>query len=166
VTGGLDPDPLLTIDATPGVYAAHDRGGATAAATLTLVPRLQVLTGDGHPGAEIVDAVLAALLGDGFTLVPALDVETLLELPSPSGGAAVFTAASGTLELTAGMLGYDGDIGPGAPAGWAEIAAQRGTLAVLVATGVDLHAEDRTARIDQARADGRLVGAQVAFSAA
>ena len=69
MTGGLDPDPLLTIDATPGVYAAHDRGGATAAATLTLVPRLQVLTGDGHPGAEIVDAVLAALLGDGFTLV-------------------------------------------------------------------------------------------------
>ncbi len=36
----------------------------------------------------------------------------------------------------------------------------------VVATGVDLHAEDRTARIDQARADGRLVGAQVAFSAA
>lgn len=164
MTGGLDPDPLLTIDATPGVYAAHDRGGATAVATLTLVPRLQVLTGDGHPGAEIVDAVLAALLGDGFALVPALAADALLELPFASGGAAVFTAASGTLELTAGMLGHDGDIGPAAPAGWAEIATQRGRLAVLVATSVDLHAEDRTARIDHARTEGRLVGAQVTFS--
>ncbi|MBP2371365.1 hypothetical protein [Pseudonocardia parietis] len=166
MTDELDPDPLLTINATPGVYAAQDRDGTTAVATLTLVPHLQVLTGDQRPGAEVVDAVLAALLSDGFALVPTLDVDALCGLPVLSGGAATFSPAAGLLELAAGMLGYDGDVGPAAPDGWASIAAQRGALAVLVATGIDLHAADRTARIDHARAEGRLIGAQVTFNTA
>lgn len=164
MTGHGGPDPLLTIDASPGVYT--DPGRPTVAvATLTLVPRILVLTGDRHVGAEVVDAVLAALLGDGFALVTALDTSGLLQLPLIPDGVAVFRSSTGVLRLSAGCLDYDGDIGPAAPASWASSAAQHGALTVLVATGIDLHASDRTMRIDQARAGGRLVGGRLTFSA-
>lgn len=161
VIGPDGSQPLMTIDASPGVYSAP--GHRRAVATLTLVPRLQVLTGDLHAGAEIVDAVLAALLGDGFALVTTLGAGGLAQLPLIPGRA-VFSPREGALRITAGCLDYDGDIGPAAPAGWARTAGQRRALVVLVATGIDLHAADRTARIDQARAGGRLVGGRLGFT--
>ncbi|MBP2371666.1 hypothetical protein [Pseudonocardia parietis] len=40
-----------------------------------------VTTGDSHPGAEPVDAITAALLDRGFTLLTRLDPDALLAAP-------------------------------------------------------------------------------------
>ena len=62
-------------------------------------------------------------------------------------------AGAGTLRLDVGVLDYVGDVGSAPPAGWVATARRRGLLVVLVATGVDLAAPDRSARIDQARTE-------------
>lgn len=154
-------DPLLTISGSPGLYRDPDRPDHGVVATMTLVPAVEVSTADDRPGAEPVDAVLAALLGRGFALVSELDIAALLALPTPPEGAARLDARTGGLWLEVGLLAYDGDVGSSPPPGWAAAIARRGWLVVLVASGVDLTAPDRTARIARARAEGRLVGAQV-----
>lgn len=128
---------------------------------MTLVPAVAVSTADDRPGAEPVDAVLSALLAEGFALVCELGIAALLALPNPAAGAARFDPRTGGLWLEVGLLAYDGDVGSSPPPGWVSAIARQGRLVVLVATGVDLAAPDRTARLDRARAAGRLIGAQV-----
>lgn len=128
---------------------------------MTVTFAVTVTTGDPRPGAEPVDALTAALLGRGFTLLtsdnPLDEMQSVPEL-APWW----CELAANQLRIAApGELFYDGDLGAGVPEQWHATARARGRLIVLAATQLDLHRPDRGEQARQAQQAGRLVAAQV-----
>jgi hypothetical protein len=155
----------LAIWATPGLVTDPADPAAEPVAALTCVPSLSVHTRDTHPGAEPVDVIATALLGQGFELLAALDLTALTGLPVLPGWLAELDDTGRHLHVTdpTGSL-CDGDLGGAVPTGWHQALDRRRLLVLLVASnGVDAsdRAGDRAAALDTARRAGGVVGAQI-----
>lgn len=133
---------------------------------MTVTFAVTVATSDPRPGAEPVDALTAALLGHGFTLLtdtahhPALQAASTL----PGWSATLDPAARIRITAPDGLF-YDGDLGPAIPDHWHAAAQARGRLTVLVATQLDLHQPDRTQQTQRALHDGRLLAGHIPLQA-
>lgn len=128
---------------------------------MTVTFAVTVTTGDPRPGAEPVDAITAALLGRGFTLLTSHDPPAMQAAPLLSGWWGDLSDP-GRLRITApGELFYDGDLGAAVPDQWRETALASGRLTVLAATQLDLHRSDRGEQARQAQQDGRLMAGHV-----
>jgi hypothetical protein len=117
-------------------------------------------------GGELVDTLLATLLGRGLALVPALDGPTLTGLPTLPGWMAWPTHAGQAIQVRAddGDPVYGGTLDT-VPAGWLGTLAARRRLALLVASraGLAPTTTDPARLVAAAARDGRLVGGLVAL---
>ena len=59
---------------------------------------------------------------------------------------------------------YDGDLGPGTPAGWNEAVAARQLLVLLVSSDIHLGSAGQAGSMDEARRAGNVVAAQIRTS--
>jgi hypothetical protein len=152
----------LTIWASPGLVTDLSRPDLGAIAALTVVPSLSAHTRDEHPGAELVDVIATALLGQGFELLAEFDPATLVELPILPGWSDRFSLDGRELLITepGGVL-YDGDLGPGVPDGWHIAVAARGLLVLLVSGDIHLDGAGYAGSMDAARRAGNVVAAQI-----
>ncbi|AEA28890.1 hypothetical protein Psed_6819 (plasmid) [Pseudonocardia dioxanivorans CB1190] len=125
-----------------------------------------VQTSDPRPGAEPVDALTAALLGQGFTLLTDTAQHPALQAaPALPGWSATLDPAPRIRITASDGLFYDGDLGPAIPDHWHATAQARGRLTVLVATQLDLHEPDRTQQTQRALLDGRLLAGYIPLQA-
>jgi hypothetical protein len=159
------PDVLaeaLTIWASPGLVTDAARPDLGSVPAQTAVPALSVHTRDEHPGAELIDVIASALLGQGFELLAAFDPATLVDLPILAGWA-VELGADGrhltVIEPTA--VFYEGDLGAAVPSGWQAAVHRRGMVVLLVSSDIDLAGSRPVASMDAARRAGSVVGAQI-----
>jgi len=113
-------------------------------------------------GGEVVDELLATLLGLGFALVPVLDGPVLAGLPVLTGWTARLTGGGHDLLVAdgGGEAIYDGGIGD-VPAGWLGALVTGRRLALLATSMTGLAAADPVAGLVQAARDGRLAGGLV-----
>ncbi|WP_142065204.1 hypothetical protein [Pseudonocardia kunmingensis] len=127
----------MSIWASPGLIEDHMRPDTGPVALLTMTPSVTVQTSDEHPGAELVDVVVASLLRWGFDLVTAIEPAELAALPLLPAWRATFDAAGNTLHIREpGGVFYDGDLGADLPAGWHQALHRRGCLVVLVCSAI------------------------------
>ncbi|ANY10797.1 hypothetical protein [Pseudonocardia sp. HH130630-07] len=150
----------MTAWASPGLLSADD-DPATALAYVTVTFAVTVETGDPHPAAEPVDAIISALLGRGFAMLTSMDPGALRAAPALPGWSGVITGEDRIRLGAPGEQFYDGDLGAAVPARWRSTALTRGRLVVLVATRLDLHRDDRAEQAHSALHDGRLLAGQV-----
>lgn len=159
--GAID---AMTAWASPGLLSADD-DPATAVAYVTVTFAVTVETGDLHPAAEPVDAIISALLGRGFAMLTSMDPGALRAAPVLPGWFGVVTGEDRIRLGAQGEPFYDGDLGAAVPARWRSTALSRGWLVVLVATRLDLHRDDRAEQAHSALHDGRLLACQVPLRA-
>ena len=162
VSGGGVVIDTVTAWASPGLVTDTATTPPRRIAYVTVTFAVTVTTSDPRPGAEPVDALTAALLGRGFTLLtsdnPLEEMQTAPPLPS------WWCELEGANQLQIagpGELFYDGDLGAGVPQQWHATALARGRLIVLAATQLDLHRSDRGEQAHRAQQAGRLVATQV-----
>lgn len=153
----------ITAWASPGLVTdTATTPPCRAAAYVTVTFAVTVTTGARSPGAEPVDALTAALLGRGFTLLTSDNpLEEMQDVPELSPWWCELGAANQLRIAGPGELFYDGDLGAGVPQHWHDTALARGRLIVLAATQLDLHRSDRGEQARRAQQAGRLVATQV-----
>ena len=165
---GPTPERGVIIDAgtawaSPGLVSTPD---AAAVAYVTVTFAVTVATSDPRPGAEPVDAITAALLGQGFRLLTDTAQHPALQAaPALSGWSAALIPAPRIRITAPDGLFYDGDLGPAIPDHWHAATRARGRLTVLVATQLDLHQPDRTQQTQRALHDGRLLAGHISLQA-
>jgi hypothetical protein len=148
----------LTPAGYPAVHAigwVHDSDGRQPTSVVLLGPAVtETATTDG---GERIDLLMAALHGDGFVTVPDL----VSPLPVLPGLLAEVTAGRLVVTVPTGHYLYDGP--PVGDDRWAKVAAGRGQVTVLVASGMRLDSPDRDQMADLFTAIGRaLVAGAVA----
>jgi hypothetical protein len=163
---GCSPSRVLPARPVPpaGQPAVTGHAFVVTGATPVLAVETTIAVHTATAGGELVNALLATLLGRGLTLVPALDGPTLAGLPALEGWTARPTRAGQGIQVRAddGDTVYDGTLGT-VPAGWLAALVARRRLALLIAdaTGLAPGTADPASSVAAAAGDGRLVGGLV-----
>jgi hypothetical protein len=170
--GGEVPDPAelaaaledaITIWALSAVIE-DPRPGQPPLALLVMVPTVSVHTHDEHPGAEAVDLVASSLLRWGFGLVTGIEFTDLAGLPLLPHWQVRQSRSGRLLQIREpGGVFYDGDLHD-APEGWHIGLRQRGYVAMLVGSTIQLDSGNRAAQLHAASLRGDVVGARVPLS--
>ncbi|QYN32176.1 hypothetical protein K1T35_26600 [Pseudonocardia sp. DSM 110487] len=139
--------------------------GQPPLAILVMVPSVSVHTHDEHPRAEPVDLIVSSLLRWGFALVTGIEFADLSALPLLPHWQVQQSRSGRLLQIREpGGVFYDGDLHD-APEGWHIGLRQRGYVAMLVGSSIQLDSGDRAAQLHAAGLRGDVVGARLPLAA-